>query len=83
MNPMSNPTYTGKKHSKKPGIAPYLPSDDLIEAVNLAIALNRPLLLEGDPGCGKTCLAEAVAAELGLKLHRWDVKSVSVMNYSR
>jgi MoxR-like ATPase len=77
MNPMSNPIYTGKKHPGKSGIAPYLPSDDLIEAVNLAIALNRPLLLEGDPGCGKTCLAEAVAAELGLKLHRWDVKSAS------
>ncbi|MDF5728783.1 MAG: MoxR family ATPase [Rhizonema sp. PD38] len=42
---------------------PYLPSDDLKEAVNLAIALERPLLLEGEPGCGKTRLAGAVANE--------------------
>lgn len=42
---------------------PYLPSPDLIEAVNLAIALERPLLLEGEPGCGKTRLAGAVAYE--------------------
>lgn len=42
---------------------PYIPSDDLKEAVNLAIALKRPLLLEGEPGCGKTRLAEAVARE--------------------
>ncbi|GJD22368.1 hypothetical protein RIVM261_073240 [Rivularia sp. IAM M-261] len=42
---------------------PYIPSDDLKEAVNLAIALKRPLLLEGEPGCGKTGLAEAVVRE--------------------
>jgi MoxR-like ATPase len=77
MKPMTKLTYTGKNQPPTSGIVPYLPSHDLKEAVNLAIALNRPLLLEGDPGCGKTCLAAAVAAELGLKLHRWDVKSAS------
>ncbi len=46
---------------------PYLPSDDLKEAVNLAIALERPLLLEGEPGCGKTRLASAVAYEFSQK----------------
>ncbi len=46
---------------------PYLPSPDLIEAVNLAIALKRPLLLEGEPGCGKTRLAGAVAYEFTQK----------------
>lgn len=46
---------------------PYIPSDDLIEAVNLAIALERPLLLEGEPGCGKTLLAGAVACEFTQK----------------
>ncbi|WP_346293792.1 MoxR family ATPase [Sphaerothrix gracilis] len=46
---------------------PYIPSDDLKEAVNLAIALQRPLLLEGEPGCGKTRLAGAVAYELTQK----------------
>jgi MoxR-like ATPase len=42
---------------------PYIPSPDLCEAINLAIALNRPLLLEGEPGCGKTMLADAIAYE--------------------
>ena len=46
---------------------PYIPSDDLKEAVNLAIALKRPLLLEGDPGCGKTRLAGAVVYEFTQK----------------
>ena len=49
---------------------PYLPSDDLKEAVNLAIALERPLLLEGEPGCGKTRLAGAVAYEFTKKYLR-------------
>ncbi|MDJ0532258.1 MAG: MoxR family ATPase [Xenococcaceae cyanobacterium MO_207.B15] len=46
---------------------PYIPSEDLKEAVNLAIALERPLLLEGEPGCGKTRLAGAVAYEFTKK----------------
>ena len=43
---------------------PYIPSDDLREVVNLAIKLERPLMLEGEPGCGKTRLAGALAYEL-------------------
>ena len=54
---------------------PYVVSDDLKRAVNLAIFLGRPLLLEGEAGCGKTRLAYAVAYELGLPLYRWDVRS--------
>ncbi|HEY9660657.1 MAG TPA: MoxR family ATPase, partial [Allocoleopsis sp.] len=54
---------------------PYVISDPLKKAVNLAIYLRRPLLLEGDAGCGKTRLASAVAYELGLPLYRWDVRS--------
>lgn len=46
---------------------PYLPSKDLKEAVNLAIKLERPLLLEGEPGCGKTRLAGALAYEFTKK----------------
>ena len=46
---------------------PYLPSDDLKEAVNLAIKLERPLLLEGEPGCGKTRLAGALVYEFTKK----------------
>ena len=56
---------------------PYLPSEKLVEAVNLAIALERPLLLKGEPGCGKTKLARAVAYELGLSYEAWYIKSTS------
>ena len=56
---------------------PYIASDELIKAVNLAIYLNRPLLLEGEAGCGKTKLARAVAYELGLPFYTWYVRSTS------
>jgi MoxR-like ATPase len=56
---------------------PYVVSNELKKAVNLAIYLRRPLLLEGDAGCGKTRLASAVAYELGLPLYRWDVRSTT------
>jgi MoxR-like ATPase len=54
---------------------PYLPNPELVEAVNLAIYLERPLLLKGEPGCGKTRLAQSVAYELGLPFEAWYVKS--------
>lgn len=56
---------------------PYLPDRSLVEAVNLAIALGRPLLLQGEPGCGKTRLAYAVAYALGLPLEECYIKSTS------
>ncbi len=56
---------------------PYLPNEELIEAVNLAIYLERPLLLKGEPGCGKTRLARAVAYELSLPFEAWYIKSTS------
>lgn len=46
---------------------PYLPEPELKEAINLAMYLERPLLLEGEPGCGKTCLAGAIAHEFTRK----------------
>lgn len=56
---------------------PYIPDQELIQAVNLAIFLKRPLLLEGEAGCGKTRLAAAIAYEMGLPFYRWDVRSTS------
>jgi MoxR-like ATPase len=61
------PPQTGVEDPNKRNYFPYLPSEDLREAVNLAIALQRPLLLEGEPGCGKTRLAGAVAYEFTQK----------------
>jgi len=60
----------------------YITSPDIVDAVNLAIQLDRPLLIMGEPGCGKTRLAEAVAYELhGDKMNdyyfRWDIKSTT------
>ncbi len=75
--------YAGKVQPKpedygRNGLYPYLPSDELINAVNLTIFLEkRPLLIKGDPGSGKTRLAQAVAYELGLKYEAWYVKSTS------
>ena len=71
-----NPIST--EDSQQSGIAPYIPSPELVNAVNLTIFLKkRPLLLKGEPGCGKTRLAEAVAYELGLPLVTWYIKSTS------
>jgi MoxR-like ATPase len=56
---------------------PYLAGPELVDAVNLAIALGRPLLLQGDPGAGKTRLAYAVAYALGLPLEQAYIKSTS------
>lgn len=56
---------------------PYRASEDLKEAVNAALFLRRPLLLEGDPGAGKTKLAYAAAYELGWPLHACYVRSSS------
>jgi len=57
------------------GSANYVATDDLKLAVNAALTLQRPLLLKGEPGTGKTLLAEEVAASLGMPLHQWHIKS--------
>ena len=56
---------------------PYLPDPELVQVVNWAIKLKRPLLLKGEPGCGKTQLAQAVAYELKLPFEAWYIKSTS------
>ena len=53
----------------------YIATDDLMLAVNAAITLQRPLLIKGEPGTGKTLLAEEVARALGAPLIEWHIKS--------
>ncbi|MDT9001490.1 MoxR family ATPase [Paucibacter sp. APW11] len=59
------------------GSSQYVATDDLKLAVNAAIALQRPLLVKGEPGTGKTMLAEQVAQSLGLPLLQWHIKSTT------
>ncbi len=59
------------------GSSTYVSTDDLTLAVNAAITLGRPLLIKGEPGTGKTKLAEEVAAALGMPLLEWHVKSTT------
>ncbi|RZQ56949.1 ATP-binding protein [Pseudidiomarina tainanensis] len=55
----------------------YIVADDLGLAVNAAVTLEKPLLLKGEPGTGKTRLAEELAASLGVPLIRWQIKSTT------
>lgn len=55
----------------------YVASKELMNAVNVAIALQKPLLVKGEPGTGKTQLAEAIAESLGMKLIVWGIKSTT------
>src|SRR3989338_5530701 len=61
--------FTGTDH--------YIADKDLMVAVNAAIRLERPLLVKGEPGTGKTELARQVASSLGLELIEWNVKSTT------
>ncbi len=59
------------------GTKDYIATDDLKVAVNAAVTLERPLLVKGEPGTGKTVLAEEVAKALGAELIEWHVKSTT------
>ncbi|SFF94409.1 MoxR-like ATPase [Novosphingobium sp. CF614] len=59
------------------GTSNYVATDDLKVAVNAAVLLRRPLLVKGEPGTGKTVLAEQIAAALGAPLITWNVKSTT------
>ena len=59
------------------GTDSYVATDDLQMAVDAAVTLQRPLLIKGEPGTGKTLLAEEVASSLGLKLIQWHIKSTT------
>ena len=55
----------------------YIAADDLSIAVNAAVTLERPLLVKGEPGTGKTELARQVAESLGMKIIEWNIKSTT------
>ncbi len=59
------------------GTDSYVATEDLMMAVNAAVTLGRPLLVKGEPGTGKTQLAEEVASSLNRPLYRWHIKSTT------
>jgi MoxR-like ATPase len=59
------------------GTENYVATEDLKVAVNAAVLLRRPLLVKGEPGTGKTVLAQEIAGELGAPLIEWNVKSTT------
>ncbi len=59
------------------GTSTYVATDDLTVAVNAAVTLERPLLVKGEPGTGKTELARQVADALGLRMIEWNIKSTT------
>jgi|TARA_B110000902_G_scaffold135174_1_gene156749 MoxR-like ATPase len=67
----------GEKMTDFKGTDEYVATDDLRMAVNAAVTLQRPLLIKGEPGTGKTMLAEQVAQSMGMKLIQWHIKSTT------
>ena len=63
--------------NKFSGTSTYVATDDLMIAVNAAVTLERPILIKGEPGTGKTQLAVEVASSLGKPLYEWHIKSTT------
>jgi MoxR-like ATPase len=66
-----------KSFNQFTGSAKYIASEELRNAVNVAIALGKPLLIKGEPGTGKTMLAESIAESLNKELIVWNIKSTT------
>ncbi len=70
-------THSESEPMKFQGSENYVATDDLMLAVNAASTLQKPLLVKGEPGTGKTMLAEEVASTLGIPLLQWHIKSTT------
>src|SRR3569832_671284 len=66
-----------RQETRFKGSQTYVATDDLKLAVNAALTLQRPLLIKGEPGTGKSMLAEEVAAALGMPLLQWHIKTTT------
>lgn len=66
-----------KNFARFEGTEDYIVSEDLRNSVNVSVALSKPLLLKGEPGTGKTLLAQSIAKGLGLELIIWNIKSTT------
>ena len=74
------PKWRDKKNYKEHNAEVFIPlNDEIIDAVNTAIYLRRPLLVTGEPGIGKSSLAKSIAKSLGIKLLHWQITSKSVL----
>ena len=59
------------------GTADYIAAPELMQTVNVAMTLSRPLLIKGEPGTGKTMLAQSIARGLDMPLIAWNIKSTT------